>query len=401
MPKTKVLFCAESLDMNGAMTSLLSLLEALPRDLYDISLFLCSHDGILQSKIPKGITLLPEVEAYAAFRLSFKRGIVHALHHCHPLIALARFFVPILRILHLPGRHFWWLRPIITSNEYPFVFAYADGLIAQVVERRVLGGKKYLWIHTDYRVCPESSETAKAFQSATGAVAVSNDAGAAFQEWFRKTTGKMYAKPVYTLYNIIDEVAIYQRSLVQGIAPIKRNGYVRLLTVGRISLQKNPYAILRIARILKSRGLHFEWYFVGPGERAPYQKVARELAVDDCVFYVGEYINPMPWMASADIVIQPSRWEGWGITVSEALVLHRPVVVSDLAVFREQVIPGVNGFLCALDDDEAFADKIEQIAKSPDLYKQLSTFHGHYPFTAEAVCKSFSRLVAAGNNLAH
>lgn len=388
MDKVRLLFCAESLDMNGAMKSLLALLGALPRNIFDISLFVCSHHGVLQQSIPAGVTILPEVPAYAVFRLSFVKGLCYALKHWRVDLFVARSWVPVARWLHLPGA-FWWLRPTI-QGEWDGVFAYADGFIGQVAVKKVSTGRKYLWVHTDYRICPESQATAKAFSQAAGAVTVSQDATRAFRTWYEQEMGRAYDRPVYLLYNIIDAREICQRAREAVDLPARVTRRFRLVTVGRFSPPKNPLAIPRMARLLKAHKRSFEWFYVGGGQGIEAMpRILQEAGVVDCVHFVGEQTNPMPWVASADVIVQPSRWEGWGMTVSEALVLNKPVVVSDLPVLREQVFQGKNGFLCPLDDDEAFVKAIEELMDNPGLRERLTTYSEAYPFTAEKVCKEF------------
>ena len=62
-------------------------------------------------------------------------------------------------------------------------------------------------------------------------------------------------------------------------------------------------------------------------------------------------------MRSAALVIQPSRFEGWNTTVQDAVALGRPLMLSDLAVHREQV-PGALGFF-SYESPETLADLIE------------------------------------------
>ena len=45
----------------------------------------------------------------------------------------------------------------------------------------------------------------------------------------------------------------------------------------------------------------------------------------DSIVFEGERANPYPWFAAADIYVQTSRFEGFGLTLAEARVLGRPV----------------------------------------------------------------------------
>lgn len=159
MRKIRVLFCAESMDMNGAMKSLLALLMALPRERYALSLFLCSHAGPLMGELPKDVRLLPERTAYAVFRLPFVLGLRKALAGGRLDLFLLRLLVPICRWLRLPTPRWWMVRPEI-GGDWDVVLAYADGVIGEIAVRKVRTGRKFLWVHTDYRIAPPPRRTA-------------------------------------------------------------------------------------------------------------------------------------------------------------------------------------------------------------------------------------------------
>jgi glycosyltransferase involved in cell wall biosynthesis len=74
-------------------------------------------------------------------------------------------------------------------------------------------------------------------------------------------------------------------------------------------------------------------------------------------------------MRAAEIVIQPSRFEGWSTVVQDAKALGRPLLCSDIPVHREQV-PGAMGFF-PCDEPDVLADLLashwEQLSPGPDF----------------------------------
>ena len=170
----------------------------------------------------------------------------------------------------------------------------------------------------------------------------------------------------------------------------------RLVSVGRITWQKGFDLIPGMAKELLSFQVPFEWDIIGGGTDAvmqQYEELVRQNGVKGVVKFLGQMDNPMPYVAAADIVVIPSRFEGWGMTLSEALVLGKPVVATDLPVFREQVTSGVNGILVPL-DSHAFAEAIIRLLKDEELRKRLSHEAPKYPFTKDAVVKEFRELFA-------
>ena len=74
-------------------------------------------------------------------------------------------------------------------------------------------------------------------------------------------------------------------------------------------------------------------------------------------------------MKNCDIYVQPSRWEGYGITVAEAKVLCKPIVTSDIPEFREQLTDGVTGIIRK--ETEEMAKAIIEIYQSEKLREML------------------------------
>ena len=100
----------------------------------------------------------------------------------------------------------------------------------------------------------------------------------------------------------------------------------------------------------------------------------------------------MPWIKSADVFVNPSRFEAWGLTVSEALCLGKAVIVSDIPVFREQITDGVNGLIRKV-TAENLAETILLLAKNETLRHQLERNAVNYPFTKEKIIKEFDELI--------
>jgi trehalose synthase len=76
------------------------------------------------------------------------------------------------------------------------------------------------------------------------------------------------------------------------------------------------------------------------------------------------------------VIIQKSKKEGFGLTVTEALWKKRPVVASNVGGIPLQITDGKSGFLVAPDDETQFAERIVQILQTPALAERLGQ-NGH------------------------
>ncbi len=106
-------------------------------------------------------------------------------------------------------------------------------------------------------------------------------------------------------------------------------GRLRILACGRFKPEKGFPHLLRAAAPLLAR-TNAELVLVGDGPlRSRLEEEARRLGVADRVRLPGFCANPMGWIASADIFVLPSWWEGFPNALLEAMALGRPVVAAD------------------------------------------------------------------------
>lgn len=380
MQRVKVLFVAEELGTNGATASLLALLGALPKDRYDVSLFLFLHGGNLQGRLPRSVNLLPEDPAYATYRRQMRRGVLEALRHLRVDLAMFRLGVWLERGLGLRPR-LWRLLPSL-RGDWDVVCGYTDGFVAQMVVHKVKGGCKCCWIHCPYDHWDQGSQVYAALRRADVCVPVSVDTGNVLV----RIVGQVRR---HVVHNIVDKADCRARALEDaGIVPPRENGVFRIVSVGRVTPQKGFDVISPVAEILRERGIAFEWLVLGDGDKL---SELRANAVRG-VRFLGSVRNPMPWVKSADVVVCPSRFEAWGMTVSEALCLGKAVVASDLPVFGEQVESGRNGILVPFDANR-LADAIEELLRDPERRSALGRSAEDYPFTKERIVWEFDALM--------
>jgi glycosyltransferase involved in cell wall biosynthesis len=79
-----------------------------------------------------------------------------------------------------------------------------------------------------------------------------------------------------------------------------------------------------------------------------------------------------PIFAAADIFVLPSRHDGWGVVVNEALGAGLPIIVSDRVGARDLVDHGRNGLITCAGDVEALADALLQLGQSHDMRRSFA-----------------------------
>ena len=125
--------------------------------------------------------------------------------------------------------------------------------------------------------------------------------------------------------------------------------------------------------MLHNRGLtNIKWYVVGyGGDEQMIRNLIKENNLEDSFILLGKKVNPYPYINAGDIYVQPSRYEGKAVTVVEAQILGKPVVITNYTTAKSQVRDNVDGYICEL-SVEGIADGVEKLYKDKNLRIKLS-----------------------------
>ena len=145
-------------------------------------------------------------------------------------------------------------------------------------------------------------------------------------------------------------------------------------------------------------------YVVGDGPlRSQLEREARDLAIDARVCFAGIDSEVSPWLSSTDVFVLPSRSEGMGRVLQEAMASGVAVVASRVGGIPELVQDGVTGLLVDPDDPTALAQAIGALLDDDARRRQLADagrrFVAHsygLPGVMAGIEEIYSRTDAAG-----
>ena len=103
----------------------------------------------------------------------------------------------------------------------------------------------------------------------------------------------------------------------------------------------------------------------GAGQTESLKTLAGKLGVDDRIVWTGLRDDVSDLLFGADIYCQPSRSEGLGLAILEAMGASLPVVASDVGGIGEIVIPGRTGILATPEDPQSLADGLKKLLEYP------------------------------------
>lgn len=168
-----------------------------------------------------------------------------------------------------------------------------------------------------------------------------------------------------------------------------------ILSTGRLEYQKGHEVLIRAfakSGIWRTHAL----VILGKGSRlAEMHRLAAQLGVGEYVRFIGFVANPYAWMARADLVVQPSRWEGFPNVAAEALASGAPLLHSDCSFGpRDIVIPGETGELFPVDDIDALAKSLAELIADPARRARFAAAGRKHVerFAIDAMVGSYARL---------
>ncbi len=358
MKKTKVLIISADLEVGGIERSLIGLLNVFDYDRYDVDLMLYRHQGPFLKLLPKGPRLLPNIPAYS----TFQRPIVHILREGHVFIACARLLARYLSQRDGQRNNYAeagylaiqrsWRYALPCLPRIPGEYGLVLGFIGPhyTVTDRVTAKVKIGWIHTDYRMIPNDGDREEAMWSKLDVIAaVSSDCRDSFIERFPQLAAKtIVIENILSSHVVRQQAAEFEADREMPPEP----GMTRVLTVGRFCHQKAFDEAIIACRRLVDNGCNIRWYAIGYGpDEAMMNRLIKENTLEDRFIIIGKKDNPYPYMRACDIYVQPSRYEGKAVTVREAQILGKPVLITRFPTSSSQVAEGVDGHICEMGVD--------------------------------------------------
>ena len=382
--KSRIFISMHYLEIGGAETALIGLLNALDPEKVDVDLFLHDHRGEMMEFIPSWVNVLPAIPAYTVLERPIKELVQRGFWG----IAVARL------LAKLPSR--WAYRQsdsaLPNASVFHYMAAYTTPLLPlvnpvvtydlaisfltphQITLRKVKAKRRIAWIHTDYsNIWINRKAELSVWNGYDYIASISEDVSKTFLQVFPSLAPKLIL-----IENILSSKLLQLRA---GQSSKEKDGFmdgtageIHLLSVGRFSEAKNYDNVPDICRRLRAEKLDVKWFLIGfGGDEALIRKRIAEAGMQDHVIILGKRSNPYPYIKACDIYVQPSRYEGKSVTVREAQMLCKPVVVTDYPTAKSQIQHGVDGVIVPL-DNEGCAKGLAEVIRDKELQQRLKEY---------------------------
>lgn len=411
--KKRIFISMHYMEIGGAEMALVGLLQALDFTKYDVDLFLHAHRGEMMQFIPKEVNLLPEIKEYAHIECPMKQAL---LDGCWGVL-FGRLKAKWLTRRYLRKKGVTesaavlqyvadCVSPFLPSlhqfGEYDLAISFLQP--HNYVVEKVRAKKKICWIHTDYtRIDINVEQELPVWDAYDHIISISPDVTKTFLQIFPSLSNK-----IVEMENILSPEFVRKRSeefQVEFNANVNANpnefstlnvhlsskesknvndnnnsSVINLLSVGRFCEAKNYDNVPDICKKINTKllslnsKLSIRWFLIGFGgdEELIRRKIA-EAGMQDYVIILGKKSNPYPYIKACDIYVQPSRYEGKSVTVREAQMLCKPVVVTNYPTAKSQIQDAIDGRIVPM-DNEGCAQGLTEFIMNTEMQKQITEY---------------------------
>jgi Glycosyltransferase len=244
--------------------------------------------------------------------------------------------------------------------------------LVRYLSEKVNADKKLTWIHNDFKTTQYNIKILKRYLDDINifygvSQKLVDEFTNIFPEYVNKTKVALNIVPIEEIKKKADlEYPKEFLKLSQNIT--------KILTVGRLEEQKGYDIALNVCKKLVEENLKIEWFALGEGTlKEKLISESKKLGIEKYFHFVGVRMNPYSYFKNCDIYVQTSRHEGYCTTITEAKVFYRPIVTTDVAGAREQIIDGISGDVADIEIDSV-VEKLRRLIKEKERQKHYMEY---------------------------
>lgn len=259
------------------------------------------------------------------------------------------------------------------TQEYDVAIAASELLPTYYVAKKVKARKKVTWLHPrfDYLQMQLDIER-KYLDEIDEIVTVGYDCQKALQQLFPE-----YKNKVVLIPNRVDAEKIRKKGQEEIKEKWPQNCH-RIVSVCRLdNSSKRIDRMVKVAALLKTKGEAFDWWIVGDGNARAYtEKLIDLYDVKDCFRLLGKRENPYPYVASADVLVITSQYEGFPIVAQEAAALGVPIIATQCITWEQ--CSSTDKIVSVSNDDKTVVGEMCQSIQ--EFFNNKNEIDAHIPY---------------------
>lgn len=352
--KIKILFRHRSMEMGGVEKVMLSVLNNLDPEKFEMTVLLNLNQGELRNEFPahvRKVFLTKGKEDFSTNTLLakiqlFKRKIKLKKFNKHPEV----------------------IDKEILKDEFDVEIAMTYNDFSAVLNSTNKKSKKIGWFHSEInlpKLQPLVPKILEQFPQFDHMIYCS--------EKIRTIMHDIYPKLAYppesVIINAIPTEEIREKSQ-ENIADLPSKPV--FVSVGRLHTRKGYHKLMDAHHQLLKEGFQHSVMVIGDGEELTNLLAQqKKLGVEKTFVLAGNKMNPYPYMKNADFFIMPSESEAWPLVLAEALILQKPTIATDTGDVATMLEHFETGYLINYRTEEIF-EAMKVFLTNAELIKSIN-----------------------------
>ena len=335
--KIKILFRHRSMEMGGVEKVMLSLLNNLDKEKFDMTVLLSLNQGELRNEFPHHVRKIYLVDGKEDLSTN-----------------------PVLQKIQLLQRK-WKLEKFrknpekidreILKNEFDVEIAMTYNDFDPVLNSSNKNSKKIGWFHSEIdlpKLQPLVPQILEQFPQFDHMVYCSEK----IMQIMHRSYPNLKYPPESVIINAVPVDEIRKKS--EEKIPNFKNRPV-FVSVGRLHTRKGYHKLMDAHHKLLKEGFGHSVVIIGDGEELPNLLIQQKnLGVAETFILAGNKMNPYPYIKNADFFILPSESEAWPLVISEALILQKPIIATRVGDVELMIEDDKTGHLIRYDTSEIY-----------------------------------------------
>ena len=368
--KKKIIFVSQALWIGGIETALVNLINKLDYNKYEVICLVTENYLDMAERLTKNCRLIvADRHSLVTFTKPYKfKRLYDILEEPQGATRFRRFLWYILNILFKAlENHLYsaYIKEQLNGESFDTAVIYSDRVAEITV--KAINAKKFLMFYHHGAMRKEYHDR-YGYKKSEKIIAVSDNIAEKLKAYRKK-----YAKKIVAVNNVIDIDSIAEKSKESIEEGLFSENKFNIVSCGRMAKEKGfDLAVEACKLLVENNHKDINWIFVGDGpQKESIEKQIALYGLENYIKLTGMKKNPYPYIARADLFVQPSRVEAFGLTIAEAMVLGVPVLSTETDGAKEIFAVTDNHLLCKISGEDIFKG-IQKLKKERQKYSDAS-----------------------------
>ena len=335
--KIKILFRHRSMEMGGVEKVMLSILNNLNPEKFEMTVCLSLNQGELRNEFPPHIRKVFLTDGKEDFS---KNKFIQKFQLFKRKLQLEKF----TKNPEIVDKE-------ILKENYDIEIGMTYNDFELILNSSNKNSKKIGWFHSEInlpKLQPLVPKILEHFPQMDHMIYCS--------EKIQKIMHEVYPNLQYPAESvIINAIPIEEikKKAEENISDLPKNPV--FVSIGRLHTRKGYHKLMDAHFQLLKDGFPHSVLIIGDGEELPNLLAQqKKLGVTETFIFAGNKMNPYPYLKNADFFIMPSESEAWPLVIAEALILQKPIIATKVGDVETMIKDRKTGYLIDYKTDEIY-----------------------------------------------